>query len=98
MTFQNDSIRLRGAPCTPKAKNLEGHIDPYFRSFDTGYPDQNRADRFIDELHRFEKEGDMPRLQIIRLPNDHTAGTRVGMPTPNASVADNTNTASGPNR
>jgi len=26
---------------------------------------------------------------MLRLPNDHTAGTRAGMPTPNASVADN---------
>jgi hypothetical protein len=31
----------------------------------------------------------MPRLQIIRLPNDHTTGTRVGKPTPQAMVADN---------
>ncbi|MDR3402844.1 MAG: bifunctional YncE family protein/alkaline phosphatase family protein [Chthoniobacter sp.] len=78
-----------GAPCTAKAKSLEGHIDPYFRSFDTGYPDQKRADRFIDELHRFEKEGDMPRLQIVRLPNDHTSGASPGKPTPAAQVADN---------
>ncbi|MEP6668433.1 MAG: beta-propeller fold lactonase family protein [Chthoniobacter sp.] len=78
-----------GAPCTAKAKALEGHIDPYFRSFDTGYPDQKRADRFIEELHRFEKEGEMPRLQIVRLPNDHTSGTSPGKPTPAAQVADN---------
>jgi len=26
---------------------------------------------------------------IVRLPNDHTAGTRPGMPTPKAMVADN---------
>ncbi|TCO86102.1 DNA-binding beta-propeller fold protein YncE [Chthoniobacter flavus] len=78
-----------GAPVTPKAKSLEGHFDPWFHSFDTGYPDQKRADRFIDELHRFEKEGDMPRLQIVRLPNDHTSGTSPGKPTPIAQVADN---------
>lgn len=78
-----------GAPCTAKAKSLEGHFDPWFRSFDTGYPDQKRADRFIEELHRFEKEGDMPRLQIVRLPNDHTSGTSPGKPTPAAQVADN---------
>ena len=78
-----------GAPCTAKAKSLVGHIDPYFRSFDTGYPDQKRADRFLSELARFEKEGDMPRLQIVRLPNDHTSGTSPGKPTPTAQVADN---------
>jgi YVTN family beta-propeller protein len=78
-----------GAPCTAKAKSLVGHIDPYFRSFDMGYPDQKRADRFLSELARFEKEGDMPRLQIVRLPNDHTSGTSPGKPTPTAHVADN---------
>jgi Phosphoesterase family len=40
-------------------------------------------------MNRFEKEGEMPRLQIVRLPNDHTSGTRVGKPTPTAQVADN---------
>lgn len=31
----------------------------------------------------------MPRLQIVRLPNDHTAGTSVGKPTPTAYMAEN---------
>jgi DNA-binding beta-propeller fold protein YncE len=68
---------------------LEGHFDPEFHSFDMEYMDQKRADRFISEVQRFEREGDMPRLQIVRLPNDHTAGTRVGKLTPTAMVADN---------
>jgi DNA-binding beta-propeller fold protein YncE len=76
-------------PGTPKDKALEGHFDPWFRGFDMDYSDQKRADRFIEELARFEKDGDMPRLQILRLPNDHTAGTMVGKWTPTACVADN---------
>jgi hypothetical protein len=51
--------------------------------------DQGRVDRFIGELARFEREGEMPRLQILRLPNDHTYGTSVGKRTPRAMVADN---------
>ena len=31
----------------------------------------------------------MPRLQVLRLGNDHTQGTRAGKPTPVAMVADN---------
>ena len=31
----------------------------------------------------------MPDFVMLRLPNDHTAGTRPGSPTPRASVADN---------
>ena len=76
-------------PARAKAKALEGHIDPWFRGFDMDYPDKKRADRFISELSRFEKEGEMPRLQILRLPNDHTHGTTPGFPTPQAYVADN---------
>ncbi len=68
---------------------LEGHFDPKFRGYDLDYPDVKRAERFIEELRRFEKEGAMPRLTILRLPNDHTYGTRVGKPTPKALVADN---------
>jgi hypothetical protein len=70
-------------------KALEGHFDPKFRGFDMDYPDAKRADRFIEELQRFEKEGSFPQLTILRLPNDHTSGTRVGKPTPTAYVADN---------
>jgi len=76
-------------PGTTRVPALQGNFDPWFRSYDMGYPDQLRADRFISELHRFEKEGAMPRLQIIRLPNDHTSGTSPGKPTPLAAMADN---------
>jgi hypothetical protein len=53
------------------------------------YPDVKRAERFISELHRFEAEGSMPRLQIVRLPQDHTAGTTPGKWTPTACMAEN---------
>jgi DNA-binding beta-propeller fold protein YncE len=75
--------------CQPTVKALEGRIDPQYRAYDLDYPDVKRAERFISELKRFEAAGDMPRLQIMRLGNDHTSGTRVGKPTPTAHVADN---------
>ncbi|MBI5396509.1 MAG: beta-propeller fold lactonase family protein [Verrucomicrobia bacterium] len=76
-------------PSRARVKALEGHIDEWYRSFDLDYPDTKRAERFIAELKRFEKEGEMPRLQVIRLPNDHTSGTAAGKFTPTAQVADN---------
>jgi len=85
-------IRNGKAPNEPgKAlvKALDGHFDPWFRGFDMKYSDQKRADRFLEELARFEKEGSMPRFLIVRLPNDHTSGTEAGMPTPTAYLADN---------
>jgi len=81
--------RALGKPGRARVKALEGHFDEWYRSFDLDYPDVKRAERFISELKRFEAEGDMPRLQIIRLPNDHTHGATVGHPTPTAYVADN---------
>lgn len=70
-------------------KALEGHFDPKYRGYDLDYLDVDRAKRFIAEVNRFEKEGNFPQLTILRLPNDHTSGTRVGKPTPTAMVADN---------
>jgi hypothetical protein len=78
-----------GSPGQTRLAALKGHFDPYFHGFDTRYSDIKRAERFISELRRFEAEGEMPRLQIVRLPNDHTAGTSVGNLTPRALVADN---------
>jgi hypothetical protein len=72
-----------------KLKALEGKFDPKFRGYDLDYPDVKRAERFVAELKRFEAAGAMPRMQVLRLPNDHTAGTKVGSPTVTAMVADN---------
>jgi hypothetical protein len=57
-------------------------------------PDQIRADIFLRHLKDWvadkEKGNDtMPNFVMLRLPNDHTAGTRPGGPTPRSSVADN---------
>jgi hypothetical protein len=76
-------------PSTTKVEALKGHFDPKFRGYDLNFPDGKRTDRFLEELAGFEKAGEMPRLTIIRLPNDHTSGTRPGSPTPTAMVAEN---------
>ena len=76
-------------PGTTKIKALEGHFDPKFRSYDLDYPDVLRAERFLTELAEFEKNGSLPQLIVMRLPNDHTSGTKPGSPTPTAYVADN---------
>jgi DNA-binding beta-propeller fold protein YncE len=70
-------------------KALEGHFDPFFRGFDMDYPDAKRADRFLEELAGFEKAGEMPRLVILKLPNDHTSGTTPAKWTVTACVGDN---------
>jgi DNA-binding beta-propeller fold protein YncE len=76
-------------PVFTKTASLKDHFDPMYLSFDLGYPDVERATRFMADLKEFEAAGDMPRLQIVRLPNDHTAGAAYGKPTPSAYLADN---------
>jgi DNA-binding beta-propeller fold protein YncE len=73
---------------------LRGHFDPLFPDFEVAYPDQLRADEFLNEFGQFvdaRKTGKdtMPQFIMLRLPNDHTAGLRKGQPRPTASVADN---------
>ena len=84
-----DDAKKIGDSGKARVKALEGHFDSQFRGFDLDYPDQKRADRFLEELARNERDNSLPRLTILRLPNDHTAGSRVGKPTPTAYVADN---------
>jgi DNA-binding beta-propeller fold protein YncE len=76
-------------PGKARVKALEGHFDPWFRGWDPHYPDTKRTARFIEELKRFEKDGDLPQFIVLRLPNDHTEGTKFGALTPTAYVADN---------
>jgi DNA-binding beta-propeller fold protein YncE len=68
---------------------LATHTHPGFPGFNLDIPDQRRADIWIEELAEFGRRGEMPRLQIVRLPNDHTAGAKVGSATPRAFMADN---------
>jgi DNA-binding beta-propeller fold protein YncE len=53
--------------------------------------DQIRASAFIKELKEYENlPGDtLPELMVMALSDDHTEGTRPGMPKPSAMVADN---------
>jgi DNA-binding beta-propeller fold protein YncE len=75
---------------------LRGHFDPQYADFKLDYPDQLRADEFLREFDGFvrarktnTKAQELPSYVLLRLPNDHTSGTRPGFPTPSASVADN---------
>jgi len=73
---------------------LVGHFDPEYPDFELSFPDQLRVNEFLTKFNGWVsdmKDGvdAMPQFVMLRLPNDHTAGTSPGMPTPRASVADN---------
>ncbi len=87
-------IIARDVPTMPE---LAGHFDPHYADFKLDYPDQLRVDEFLNEFRMFVKMREagggpgeqLPQFVILRLPDDHTSGTRPGMPKPEASVADN---------
>jgi DNA-binding beta-propeller fold protein YncE len=73
---------------------LVDHFAPEAPDFNLSIPDQIREDIFLRHLDKWvadKKEGrdTMPNFIQLRLPNDHTAGTRPGGPSPKSSVADN---------
>ena len=73
---------------------LEGHFDPRFPHFNLTYPDQLRADEFLNEFSQFvatrnSGSDSMPQFILLYLPDDHTSGTTPGRATPAAAVADN---------
>jgi YVTN family beta-propeller protein len=68
---------------------LAANTSREFPGYDLDIPDQRRADVFLKEFEQFVREGQMPRLIVLRLPNDHTAGARANAPTPRAYMADN---------
>lgn len=73
------------APLAPLNKILAKDY-PYWT---LAVPDVVRAQIFLKHLQAWEKNGAMPNLVLVQLPNDHTAGTDPGMPVPQALVADN---------
>jgi DNA-binding beta-propeller fold protein YncE len=76
---------------------LRDHFDPLYPDFQTEYPDQLRADEFLNEFGAYVKareakegpEFELPQFVLLYLPDDHTGGTRPNFPRPAASVADN---------
>jgi len=75
-----------------RVPGLVGHMSPKF-----GLPlpsgekarDTDRLDVFLEEFRTYEKNGDLPRFIVMSLGEDHTMGTRPGVPTPQSSVASN---------
>jgi len=73
---------------------LVGHFAPESPDFNLRVPDQIRANVFLRHLEQWQRDraagnDTMPNYIQLRLPNDHTEGTKAGGPTPKASVADN---------
>jgi phospholipase C len=78
----NDTVRAG-------IQGLIGHVAPRYLGFDMSYSDLDRLKAWRAEFDRYDRDGGLPQLSIIRLPNDHSEGTCSGRPTPRAHVAEN---------
>src|SRR4029077_4437508 len=76
-------------PYKASVPGLEGNISPYYPPFDLSIPDGKRVDVWLEEFRKFETDGNLPALSILRLGGDHTAYVRAGFPTPRAMIAEN---------
>ncbi|HEX6539800.1 MAG TPA: alkaline phosphatase family protein [Candidatus Dormibacteraeota bacterium] len=60
-----------------------------FSSMGPECPAQPRIDVWKNEFNQYVTNGNLPSVEFVRLPNDHTNGTSPGKPTPKEYVADN---------
>jgi DNA-binding beta-propeller fold protein YncE len=79
---------------TATKPELVGHFAPEYPNFNLKIPDQLRVNVFLRHLKDWVAERNagkdtMPNFVMLRLANDHTAGTTPGGPTPKSSIADN---------
>jgi YVTN family beta-propeller protein len=73
----------------PTDKSIGNNYDPNYPGWNMDISDIDRINEWEKEFKQFEQNGNLPQLEIVRLPNDHTYGTKAGKLTPEAMVAQN---------
>jgi hypothetical protein len=71
---------------------LTPFTDPYFRGFDSAFPDYYRFQEWLREFNTNYAAGGLPALSLVRLMHDHTGsfGSAIaGLVTPELQVSDN---------
>jgi hypothetical protein len=71
---------------------LQPITDQYFRGYDNKFPDFYRVNEWEREFDQFEKNGNLPNLEFVRVMHDHTGsfGSAIdGVNTPEIQTADN---------
>jgi YVTN family beta-propeller protein len=75
---------------THLADRFGDHLDHSFPAYNLDCSDHTqREPEWAREFRGYEQSGNLPALEIVRFPNDHTKGTRPGAATPQSYVADN---------
>jgi YVTN family beta-propeller protein len=89
INYRNYGFFVTGDKVASTEPKLAAKTDLAYPGYNLNIKDQVRVDEWLKEFNTFKEKSQMPTFQFIRLPNDHTSGTKVGAPTPKAMVADN---------
>lgn len=73
----------------PNIPVLKDHFCPYYTSWDQRVRDTTRVGQWKRDFDSLVTANALPRLNTLRIINDHTEGLSKGRPTPFAHVADN---------
>lgn len=73
----------------PNIPVLKDHFCPYYTSWDEKVRDTTRVGQWKRDFDSLLAINQVPRLNTLRLINDHTEGMKLGRPSPYAHVADN---------
>ena len=73
----------------PNIPILKDHYCPYYTSWDQKVRDTTRVGQWKRDFDSLLKLNALPRLNTLRIINDHTEGMSKGRPTPYAHCADN---------
>jgi len=101
VSFRNYGFYVNPTPAGRYAAGdpvLDAQTDHAYPGYDLSCPDSapvavpcgtTRIAEWRKEFDGYVAAGNLPTVEFVRLPNDHTAGTRPGAPTPRTYVADN---------
>ena len=81
---QNEPVRYHALKAA-----LDPHTSPDYPAYDMKILDQVRVNVWLREFQQFVAQGNLPALEIMHLPGDHTSGGRPKRRTPKAHMADN---------
>ena len=84
-----DSASRTDSAYFPTKASLAAHTNRAYPGWSLEIPDQVRIGIWLNEFQGFVRSGNLPALELVRLPNDHTWGAAAGRPTPHAYMADN---------
>lgn len=87
-----DPAATKEVVAVPANVVLTPYTDPYYRGFDTAFPDYYRYTEFARDFDANYASGGLPALTLVELGHDHTGtfGTAIdGINTPELQVADN---------